>query len=300
MCGPLGRRPVSAAAPTSFGEAMTTTNEWQERVGQSWAREWQRTDRSFRELTGQLLDTAQAEPYRSALDIGCGAGELTVSLAKANPSATHLGLDISEDLVAPARERTATLPNATIEFGDAASWNCDGNDRPDLLVSRHGVMFFPDPISAFAHLRRQADPQARLTFSCFRLPSENVWVRKLSSLMPKSPEAQAPDPRAPGPFAFGEKDYVADLLGKAGWRNIDFIPLDYAMVVGEGEGEDAVADAVSYFRAIGPAARVIAEQEGGAREEVLRRLHDLCESHRAGNTVSLPAACWIVTATASD
>ncbi|MBX7457220.1 methyltransferase domain-containing protein [Qipengyuania sp. 1NDH17] len=279
---------------------MTTANEWQDRVGESWAREWQRTDRSFRELTGQLLDTVQAEPYRSALDIGCGAGELTVSLAKANPSAAHLGLDISEDLAAAARERTAALPNATIQLGDAASWNCDGNDRPDLLVSRHGVMFFPDPTSAFAHLRKQADPQAHLTFSCFRQPSENVWVRELASLMPKSPEAQAPDPRAPGPFAFGEKDYVADLLGKAGWRNIDFIPVDYAMVVGEGEDGDAVADATSYFRAIGPAARVISELDGAAREEVLQRLFGMGERHRTGNTVSLPAACWIVTATASD
>ena len=279
---------------------MTTGNDWQERVGQSWAREWQRTDRSFRELTFQLLGAAQAEPYHSALDIGCGAGELTVRLANANPAATHLGLDISEDLVTEARERTAALNNAAIELGDAASWDCGARARPDLLVSRHGVMFFPDPASAFAHLHAQAAPQARLAFSCFRTPSENGWVRELASLLPKGSDAPPTDPRAPGPFAFGEQEYVASLLGKAGWCNIAFTLVDYAMVVGEGEGEHAVADAVSYFRVIGPAARVIAELGGAAREDVLQRLAEMSERHRVGNTVSLPAACWIVTATASE
>ena len=290
---PRGRPPVSVAVPTSSGKEMTSASEWQDRVGQSWAREWQRTDRSFGPLTDRVVDTARERPYRVALDIGCGAGELTVRLAGAAPASEHLGIDISENLLAIASERTRAMPNARVQLADAASWSAKSGERPDLLVSRHGVMFFSDPVAAFAHLREQSAPSARLVFSCFRQREENVWVRELASVLAQ--DAAPADPRAPGPFAFGDRDYVADLLGEAGWQGIEFTQVDYPMVAGQ--GADALGDAVSYFRSIGPTARALAQLEGRDRDAALTRLSAMLETHQSGDTVSLPASCWIVTAT---
>lgn len=272
---------------------MTDTSEWIGRVGTAWAEQWRRTDRSFGVLTDRLLD---AGAFEAALDIGCGAGELVERLAAANPQAPVVGVDISPELIEIARSRCAGLVNARLERGDAADWQPPAPLRPDLLISRHGVMFFADPVAAFGNLHRVAAPNARLRFSCFRARRDNAWAAALASVLPAPQEAADPD--APGPFAFGNPERVTAILAAAGWRAIASEPVDYAMIAGE--GPDAVEEALAYFQRIGPAARAIAELPESDRPAVRDRLRDLLASHHADGRVTLPSAAWIVTAIASD
>ena len=274
---------------------MTDQSEWTGKVGDVWAREWQRTDRSFVPVTVRLLEVAGAGAFAQAIDIGCGAGEVSLRLAQGEPSSRVIGVDVSEELLAVARKRGETLGNLRFEFGDAAHWSAGEGERPDLVVSRHGVMFFDDPVKAFANIRAQAAPGARLVFSCFRERRDNGWVRELASTLPPS-DAPAPDPDAPGPFAFGRERRVETILAEAGWEEIAFEAIDYPMLAGE--GTDAVQDALSYFLRIGPAARAVAALEGEQREAALGNLRAMLERHHAGGRVALPAACWIVTARA--
>ncbi|WP_375290438.1 class I SAM-dependent methyltransferase [Qipengyuania sp.] len=271
---------------------MTDTREWTGRVGSSWAEQWQRTDRSFRALTPHLLDAARAGPFAHALDIGCGAGEITCALASADGRAHVTGVDISEDLLDVARTRCGSLPNTAFALADAGSFTPPHG--PDLLVSRHGVMFFADPVAAFSHLAERAARDARLVFSCFRARAKNEWVGAVMGVLDDPPAPPADDPGAPGPFAFADRDRVADLLARAGWRDTAFHALDYPMIFGE--GADSVADAIDYLLHIGPLASALANLGDEARRTALERLGDLLENAREGNRVSLPAAAWIVTA----
>ena len=295
MRAPPGSVPASAAARISDGKPVTTGSEWTGRVGTAWADEWRRTDRSFGALTDQLLEVAEASSFSSALDIGCGAGEVSCRLAAAHPEASVRGVDISGELLAVARDRGAELANLVFSEADAAAWCAPASNRPDLLVSRHGVMFFDDPVAAFTNLRRGAAPAARLAFSCFRRASENEWAAALAAIVP-APSAPA-DPEAPGPFTFGDPARVERILGAAGWRDLDFERLDYTMVAGE--GAQAVDEAVAYFQRIGPAARALSELPPAERADARARLRALVESRHAGDRVSLPSAAWIVTARGS-
>mgnify|MGYP006194155321 CR=1 FL=1 len=54
--------------------AGTDKQEWQDRVGKSWAAEWRRTDRSFTTLTAELLRRISNLTFESVLDVGCGSG----------------------------------------------------------------------------------------------------------------------------------------------------------------------------------------------------------------------------------
>lgn len=275
---------------------MTDASEWQGRVGRKWADEWRRTDRSFSGLTERLLGHASGKGLSRALDIGCGAGELSLAIARGHPQAQVIGIDISEDLLAAARERGRHLGNASFELGDAAVWHKDGY-RPDRLVSRHGVMFFPDPVAAFAHLHGIAADGARLVFSCFRQPAENPWASGIAGLLPAAlapTDPTAPDPTAPGPFAFADAERVRAILSGAGWREIAFEPVDYAYIAGY--GDDPVEDAVDYLLGIGPAARAAAGLEGAERTAFVDRLRGYLADHRSGKLVAFPAAAWIVSA----
>ena len=272
---------------------MTGASEWTGAVGTAWAEEWQRTDRSFGDLTPALLDAERIGAFESALDIGCGAGELSLALAARHPSSRVRGIDISRELLAIAAARGADVPHLAFEHADASRWAAPPGELPDVLVSRHGVMFFDEPAAAFAHLRGQAAPGARLCFSCFRARGDNGWAVELASVMAPQPEA---DPHAPGPFAFADPGRVTDILEAAGWRDIAFEPVDYAMVVGE--GADAADQALAYFQRIGPAARILRGLPEASLPNALERLRAVIAAHDGGGRVSLPAAAWIVTALA--
>ncbi len=270
---------------------MTEANEWTGRVGSAWAREWRRTDRSFGALTDRLLDPAALGVFSRLLDIGCGAGELSLRLADGLPQVQVLGIDISPELLAIAQERTNDLPNVRFAVADAATWRAEPGTQPDLLISRHGVMFFADPVFAFAQLRGQSAPGARLRFSCFRARADNGWAAALESVLP----LQAPvDPKAPGPFAFADAPRVESILAAAGWRGIAFEPVDYAMIAGE--GDRALDEALAYFQRIGPAERALAEMPPPQREAARVRLRVMLARYCADGRVSLPAASWVFTA----
>ncbi len=267
-------------------------SEWEGRVGRKWAEEWRRTDRSFAGLTDQLIARASARPISRALDVGCGAGELSLALARGHPARQVIGLDISEDLIEAARERAGNLANASFLVDDASTWR-GSSFAADLVVSRHGVMFFADPVAAFANLAKGAAPDARLVFSCFRDRRENPWAVKVAALLPEGSVTETPTD-APGPFALADRERVQRILEAAGWAEVSFESVDFAYIAGA--GENAVDDAVSFFQVIGPAARVAAGLDRQAQDAFAERLRRYLGGHAQGQLVALPGAAWIVSA----
>lgn len=269
---------------------MTTGMDWRAQVGRNWAQSYHLTDRSFSGLTQRLLERISEREGHNVLDIGCGAGELSLAIARNRPYAQVLGVDVSPDLVEQAKQRGEMLGNVRFVEADAATWSEPGF-APDVLVSRHGVMFFDAPVAAFANLLEQSAPEAELIFSCFRSPQENPWASDLAKLLQSPPPA---DPKAPGPFAFADPQHVEDILSGAGWLGPGFEPVDFAYIAGV--GEDPVEDALGLFRRIGPAAPALRALEGEALTLAEARIREWLGEHRSGDLVALPAAAWIVTA----
>jgi SAM-dependent methyltransferase len=264
-------------------------SEWAGRVGDVWAEEQRRTDRTFEPVDAALVAAAVAAVERIArpriLDIGCGAGTTSFSLAARLPDATITGIDLSPALTAAASARSPASSSYRFEQADATYWSTETDF--DLLVSRHGVMFFDDPVAAFAHLRSLAKEGGRLVFSCFRSAKENHWASALAHLMPGGPA----DPYAPGPFAFADEDRVSDILSRAGWRDAKAAPLDFGYVAGA--GGDPVADANDFFARIGPISRAIRELDETGRERLRAGLDEQVRAHHKDGKVSFPAAAWI-------
>ena len=162
---------------------------------------------------------------------------------------------------------------------------------PDLLVSRHGVMFFRDPQAAFTNLAGLAATHAGLLFSCFRDRAHNPFFAEVARLLPVPPIPG--DPHEPGPFAFADAARIGAILEAGGWREVKIEPYDFAMVAGS--GDDPVEDAVGYFNRIGPAARALTGLEPDERARFADRVRALAERNLRDGIVSLHAAVWIVT-----
>ena len=273
---------------------MTSASDWQGGVGRNWAAEWERTDRSFAALTPSLLQTIAAEPGARIVDIGCGAGELAIAVARARPGAHVTGVDISADLIEAAKGRVGEQGNLGFALADAGSWSAP-EGSPDLYISRHGVMFFQDPPTAFAHLSRGAAPGARMVFSCFRSVQENSWASEIRRLLPPAKPVPA-ELYAPGPFAFADPEHVRACM--QGWRDVTFAKLDFAYVVGT--GTHPVVDALTFLSRIGPAAAAIRTLPESARAAFERDLLALVQSRHVDGRVCFPAAAWLVSASADN
>ena len=271
--------------------------DWSGTTGDVWARRWRDTDRALAAIGAALdrsiADAAPESVFR-ALDVGCGPGTTSLALATARPDGRVLGCDLSESLVAVARERASKLTNLDFVHQDAE--DAAQTHAPfDLIVSRHGVMFFDDPPRAFGTLHEASRDDGRLIFSCFRGWEENPWACGLASAAAGKP--QPPPGREPSGFAFADPNYVRTLLAQSGWTSAHAEAVDFAYVAGE--GPEAVDQAMGFLTEIGPASKVLGELEDEAQAGAIHRMRGYVRDHEMAGKVSFPAAAWIWKARAS-
>ena len=133
------------------------------------------TANSVRSATRCSL-AAGIQPHQAVLDIGCGCGVTTLAAARTARSA--LGVDISNPLIAVARERARqqSVSNAEFLVADAQIHEFPAAGF-DLVISQFGLMFFDDPVRAFANLRRSLAPGGRILFVTWQGLEANDWVR---------------------------------------------------------------------------------------------------------------------------
>ena len=276
---------------------MTSALQWATVTGDVWADHWPAIDLALSDLAialnAAIAAAAPPRPFR-ALDIGCGTGSTSITLADARPDASIIACDLSPPLVRIAGERFAGRQVRAV-LGDAEA--VASREAPfDLIFSRHGVMFFADPVKAFATLRAAANPGAELVFSCFQDWAENSWADELTSAA--AGRTVPPPGREPSGFAFAETDYVQEILSSAGWTDVRWRPVPFRYVAAR--GSDAVDDALAFLGAIGPASRVIGELPEWERGDALQRMRSVIERHFNGEVVEFSAAAWIYSARSDE
>src|SRR6201992_3056409 len=170
---------------------------WNGPTGEKWAKYQSVMDRTLADSAEAVLALANAQPGERVLDIGGGTGATSLLLAEAvGPGGAVTGVDVSQPMLGLARER-AQAKNIRFIEADAATHAFQ--PEFDLIFSRFGVMFFVDPVAAFANIRKGADGEARLAFICWRAVNENEWASLPYSIAkPFLPEQPAVDPNAPG------------------------------------------------------------------------------------------------------
>jgi SAM-dependent methyltransferase len=246
-------------------------------------------DGMFAGIAEMLADVAAARGAERVLDVGCGVGATTLAIARRLGSgASCTGVDISGPMIAAARERVAYEDHPPrFLLADAAAHSFKDGEF-DLLVSRFGVMFFDDPVAAFARLREAIGPGGGLRFVCWRSPEENPFLttgaRAAADLLPEMPPRE---PGEPGPFAFAEKERLVEVLSGAGWEGVEIEPVDIPCAFPE-------SDLSRYLARIGPIGSALREADDAKRAEVLRVARAAYQPFVNGDEVRFIARCWSV------
>ena len=228
------------------------------------------------------------------LDVGCGCGQTTFELAARVGVAGHVtGVDISAPMLAVAKTRSVPTDAARPEFLQLDAQTADlGHGVYDAIFSRFGVMFFSDPIEAFANLRRALKPDGRLAFVCWRPFQENLWMRApMEAALPFLTPPMPTDPLAPGPFAFASADRVRSILSEAGFAEVTLHAFNTSI---GGSSLDQTVDLAFRVGPLGAALR----QEPELAPTVAAAVRAAVSVYETPSGVLMPAAVWIVRAQA--
>jgi SAM-dependent methyltransferase len=274
-----------------------TANEqkklWDGLGGQAWVEAQEVLDRLFKPFEDLLVESVSAKSPNAVPDVGCGTGSTTLAIARLlGAKGSCVGIDISEPMTAAAQSRAERedLP-ARFICADAQRYALDPVSI-DMIVSRFGVMFFDDPVAAFANLRRAARDTAALRLITWRSAAENPFMttaeRAAAPLLPDLPVRRAD---GPGQFAFADAQRVSNILTGGGWTHVDLQPIDVGCTLLESE-------LVRYTTQLGPVGRMLQGADDTTRARVIDTIRPAFDSYVRGSEVEFTAACWVVSAQA--
>lgn len=266
---------------------------WNGAAGRAWVETRDVLEGMFKPLEDLLVRAVSDAAASRVLDIGCGTGATTFAVARAlGPEGHCTGIDISQPMIAAARDRAEReRQRARFICADAQAYPFAPASF-DMIISRLGVMFFADPVQAFANLRRAARPGATLRFVAWRSAAENPFMttaeRAAKPLLPQLPPRR---PDAPGQFGFADRKRVAGILKDSGWDAIAVEPVDVGLSF-------PATELTRYVSWLGPVGTMLQGMDGPLRAEVIDTVRGAFDRYLDAGEIRFTAACWMVAARA--
>jgi SAM-dependent methyltransferase len=256
---------------------------WNGYEGEHWASHADRYDAVNNGFDRYVLDRVGADDR--VLDIGCGNGRLTRLAAERARSAT--GVDLSGPMLATARAGAAEVPNVTFEQGDVQV-HPFAEGGFDLAVSRFGVMFFADPVAAFANVRRALSPGGRLAFLCMTALSGTDLGKVFGAMAEYLPQPTGPD--GSGPTSFADPDRTTAVLTEAGFEDVVCTRVEADQIWGRD-----VPDAARFIAGWGPVRHHLGMVDDGTAAKAKEALTAALEPFARPDAVRLRGSAWLVT-----
>jgi SAM-dependent methyltransferase len=210
---------MSSFDPVRYKE--TTRQQW-DQAADAWHR-WGATLHDWLgPATDRMLDAAAIGPGDHVLDVAAGAGEQTISAARrVGPGGRVLATDISArilELAASEASRqglanvqTRVVDGETLELPEASF---------DAVISRVGLIYFPDQARALAGMRRVLKPGGRLSAIVYSTPENNEFFSLPVSIIRRRAQLGPPLPGQPGPFSLGAPGVIEAAYAAAGFRDV--------------------------------------------------------------------------------
>lgn len=268
--------------------------DWTAQRGEKWRAQLAGMELMLAPVDEPLIRALNLDAPCRIADIGCGGGGTTLEILRRAPAGSVVhGFDLSPALIELARSRKRSdEPAIAFEIADMAI--ATAPEEPyQRLVSRFGVMFFDDPLPAFANLVCWLAPGGRFAFAAWGRLAENPWMTSVRQVVAEIIDLPPSDPEAPGPFRYAQADKLLALLDRAGYGELDVRDWRGVLPIG---GELPAAEAANFalasFSSFG---EMLAEAGGEALNDARLSLTERFSRNQRDGAVKMDACVHIFT-----
>jgi ubiquinone/menaquinone biosynthesis C-methylase UbiE len=190
-----------------------------------WQTWWETIERRAQKVSDKIVQLAEIQPGDKVLDVATGIGEPAVTAArKVMPNGKVVATDISPQMLAIAKTRAKSLGlDSIMEFRESDGEKLDLPDsiaKFDAILSRWGLMFFPNLPVALVRIRQMLVTNGRLSAAVWSAPSKVPLLDLAFTTVRKQIDAPPPPPTLPGPFALADIDALKQSFSQAGFKDI--------------------------------------------------------------------------------
>lgn len=199
----------------------TTRDQWQGAV-EAW-HQWDPALRSWLgPATETMLDLGKIKEGDRVLHVAAGAGEPALSAARrGGPTGYVLATDISSNILDFAMQAAKAQHLDNVETRVMDGENLELPDASfDAVLSRVGLIYFPDQQRALSEMRRVLKPGGRVAAMVYTTPENNRFFSIPVSIIRRRAQLPPPLPGLPGPFSLGGPGVLEDAYLRAGFRDI--------------------------------------------------------------------------------
>ena len=201
----------------------TTYQQWQD-AAEAWHR-WGPTLRAWLgPATERMLDLARISAGDRVLDVAAGAGDQSLLIAeRVGPRGHVLATDLSPAILAFADSdaRARGLQNLSTRVMDGEGLELDERSF-DVVVSRVGLIYFPDQAKALKGMHRVLVPGGRVAAMVWGSAESNGFFSKPVSIMRRRANLGPSLAGQPGPFSLSSRETVTRLYEAAGFTDVTF------------------------------------------------------------------------------
>lgn len=202
---------------TSAVQDNKTLQEWRT-TARFWTKHSATIRTMFAPLTEALIQDAGIGEGRAVLDVAGGAGEPSLTIAEiVGPKGAVTCTDAVAEMVAAAETEAQRRGLTNIAFQQCVADSLPfESDSFDAVVSRLGVMFFPDPLGALREMLRVAKPGGSLSLAVWHQNELNPFTHIVTDVMSRYVDSPPADADAPNAFRFAEFGKLAGICQLAG------------------------------------------------------------------------------------
>ncbi|MFN2568906.1 MAG: class I SAM-dependent methyltransferase [Candidatus Dormibacteria bacterium] len=215
---------VASMTTASFdpGKYKVTTRQQWEDAAERWHRWGPALEAWLGPATDRMLDSARVAPGSRVLDVAAGAGGQSIAAARRAGSGGHvLATDISPAILRYAAQSAeeAGLTNVETRELDGEGLKVD-EGAYDAVISRVGLIYFPDQQRALTGMRRALRPGGRVAAIVYSTAARNEFFSIPVGIIRRRAQLPPPLPGQPGPFSLGNPGVIEQVLADAGFGEI--------------------------------------------------------------------------------
>jgi len=172
--------------------------------------------------TEAIVAEAQVAPGMRVLDVACGSGEPSISIAALlKGTGRVVGIDLASAPLEVARKRASKRGLDNVEFQQADVHALPFPDKSfDRVTSRLSVMFFSDMPKALSEMRRVLKPRGRVALLAWGAMVQPYFDTTIGTILRARPGLEVPAP-ARAMFKFGAPGTLGAALEAAGFSKVE-------------------------------------------------------------------------------